>query len=341
MQEAIAVAVIRRRIRSFADSLQAAAIQGRVPYQELLHAASTSLAAWSATRSARSMNFVHSGNPATALLEDRQHATQQPAVTTSHLVLIPSYNTGARLFPTVAAIRRQEWPVWVVIDGSTDGTGEKLACMATNDPDLRVFTLPRNQGKGAAILHGLRLAHAQGFTHVVTMDADGQHSADHVGLLIALSREHPEAMVLGVPVFELECARGSASSATESRTSGRTWRPCGLESAIRCLAFASIRLRRCWRYLRKHAGCGGSILSRKPPSACPGGAFRVINLADAGPLLPPRGRRRVAFQIRARQHSVVFHVRAAVRRTAAAPAWALGPARQNIPPLIEIICAEI
>jgi glycosyltransferase involved in cell wall biosynthesis len=150
----------------------------------------------------RSMNFVRSSNPATAILEDRPTPRGHPAVTTTHLVLIPSYNTGARLFPTVAAIRRQEWPVWVVIDGSTDGTGEKLACMYMNDPDLRVLTLPRNQGKGAAILHGLRLAHAQGFTHVVTVDADGQHSADHVGLLIALSREHPEAMVLGVPVFD-------------------------------------------------------------------------------------------------------------------------------------------
>ena len=153
------------------------------------------------------MNFVHSSNPATAFLQDRSTSRGHPAVTTTHLVLVPSYNTGARLFPTVAAIRRQEWPVWVVIDGSTDGTREKLACMATNDPDLRVFTLPRNRGKGAAILHGLRLAHAHGFTHVVTVDADGQHSADHVGVLIALSREHPEAMVLGVPVFELECAR--------------------------------------------------------------------------------------------------------------------------------------
>ena len=147
------------------------------------------------------MNFVPSSNPTTAILEDRS-PRGRPAVKTTHLVLVPSYNTGARLFPTVAAIRRQKWPVWVVIDGSTDGTGEKLACMAANDPDLRVFTLPRNRGKGAAILHGLRLAHAHGFTHVVTVDADGQHSADHIGLLIALSCQHPEAMVLGVPVFD-------------------------------------------------------------------------------------------------------------------------------------------
>ena len=287
------------------------------------------------------MNFVHSSNPATAFLEDRSTPRGHPAVTTTHLVLVPSYNTGARLFPTVAAIRRQEWPVWVVIDGSTDGTGEKLACMATNDPDLRVFTLSRNQGKGAAILHGLRLAHAQGFTHVVTMDADGQHSADHVGLLIALSREHPEAMVLGVPVFDL--------SAPAIRIVGHRianfWADLAtLRSGIWQFAVWFSRLsgsRRCWGYLRKHTGCGDSILSWKPPFACPGGAFPSVNLAT-----PVRYFRREdggvsAFQIRARQPSAVFHVRAAVRRTAAAPAWTLGPARQSIPPLIDIICAEM
>lgn len=117
-------------------------------------------------------------------------------------MLIPSYNTGARLFPTVATIRRKEWPVWVVIDGSTDGTGQELARTAVHDPDLRVLVLPRNQGKGAAILHGLREAHARGFTHVVTVDADGQHSADHIETLVELSHAHPEAMVLGVPVFD-------------------------------------------------------------------------------------------------------------------------------------------
>jgi glycosyltransferase involved in cell wall biosynthesis len=120
----------------------------------------------------------------------------------THVVLIPSYNTGARLFQTVAAIRRREYPVWVVIDGSTDGTGEELCRIAASDPDLQVFVLPCNQGKGAAILHALRLARGQGFTHVVTMDADGQHSDEDIISFIAASRAQPEAMVLGVPIFD-------------------------------------------------------------------------------------------------------------------------------------------
>ena len=148
------------------------------------------------------MNRVHLGNLTTSLPADQPRTPSHPAVINTHLVLIPSYNTGARLFPTVATIRSKGWPVWVVIDGSTDGTGQELTRIAVNDPDLRVLVLPRNQGKGAAILHGLQRAHAHGFTHVVTVDADGQHSADDIETLVALSRAHPEAMVLGVPVFD-------------------------------------------------------------------------------------------------------------------------------------------
>ncbi len=121
---------------------------------------------------------------------------------TTHLVLIPSYNTGAAVLATVAEARRFWNPVWVVIDGSTDGTGEALARLAAGDPGLRVLIRARNGGKGAAVLDGLREAQAQGFTHVLTMDADRQHPATLIREFMALSRAHPEAMILGVPVFD-------------------------------------------------------------------------------------------------------------------------------------------
>ncbi len=120
----------------------------------------------------------------------------------TQLVLIPSYNTGAKLFETVAAARRVWRPVWVVIDGSTDGTAQTLGRRAEDDPDLSVFVLARNLGKGAAVLHGLRLAQAQGFTHVLTLDADGQHDAADIPRLMAISAARPDAMVLGSPIFD-------------------------------------------------------------------------------------------------------------------------------------------
>ncbi len=120
----------------------------------------------------------------------------------THLVLIPSYNTGAKLFETVREARAQWNPVWVVIDGSTDGTGTELERLAAGDPGLRVLTHSRNQGKGAAILTGLRAARVNGFTHVLTMDADGQHSAAAIPDFMLASQKEPRALILGLPVFD-------------------------------------------------------------------------------------------------------------------------------------------
>lgn len=125
-----------------------------------------------------------------------------PSRSTSHLVLIPSYDPGVRVYETVRAARAAWNPVWVVVDGSTDGSAERLAAIAAEDPGLRVFVLPRNAGKGAAILHGLQAAHAQGFTHALTMDSDGQHPADRIAAFMAASAANPAAMILGRPLFD-------------------------------------------------------------------------------------------------------------------------------------------
>jgi hypothetical protein len=121
---------------------------------------------------------------------------------TSHLVLIPSYNTGPKVYDTVREARAQWTPVWVVVDGSSDGTAEGLQRMAAGDPGLKVMVLPHNQGKGAAVLHGLRAALAAGFTHALTMDSDGQHPAALIPAFMQRSLQRPEAMILGKPVFD-------------------------------------------------------------------------------------------------------------------------------------------
>jgi len=120
----------------------------------------------------------------------------------TRLVLIPSYNAGAKLLETVDAALRHWHRVMVVVDGSTDGSGAALQRMATAEPRLSVIERRVNGGKGAAVLDGLREAAAQGFTHVLTMDADGQHDAASIPRFIALSVANPTAMILGVPVFD-------------------------------------------------------------------------------------------------------------------------------------------
>ena len=120
----------------------------------------------------------------------------------THLVLIPSYNTGPKVYETVLAARAQWSPVWVVVDGSTDGTTDGLSRMAAADPGLMLLVLPANCGKGSAVLHGLQQAREAGFTHALTMDSDGQHPPDLIPTFMQASQSRPAAMVLGRPVFD-------------------------------------------------------------------------------------------------------------------------------------------
>ena len=120
----------------------------------------------------------------------------------THLVLIPCFNPGAKVYETVRAARAHWDPVWVVVDGSTDGTAEGLQAMARGDDGLRVLVLPRNRGKGAAVLEGVMRAAAEGFTHALTMDSDGQHPAACIPGFMARSQAEPRALILGRPVFD-------------------------------------------------------------------------------------------------------------------------------------------
>jgi glycosyltransferase involved in cell wall biosynthesis len=131
----------------------------------------------------------------------------------THLVLIPSYNPGVAVHETVCGARQFWNPVWVVVDGSTDGTAEELLKLAQEDDGLRVIVLTRNVGKGAAVLHGIRLAAAEGYTHALTMDSDAQHPAPSIPEFMARSKAEPKAVVLGKPVFD--------ASAPALRVNGR------------------------------------------------------------------------------------------------------------------------
>jgi glycosyltransferase involved in cell wall biosynthesis len=136
-----------------------------------------------------------------------------PTHSSTHLVLIPSYKPGPKVYDTVKAAREYWTPVWVVIDGSTDGTAEGLTTLAQSDAGLRILIRPYNGGKGAAVLDGMVAARAQGFTHILTMDSDGQHPAPSIPDFMAASQKDPRALVLGDPVFD--------ASAPSLRVKGR------------------------------------------------------------------------------------------------------------------------
>lgn len=120
----------------------------------------------------------------------------------SHLVLIPSFNPGSIVCRTVAEARANWNPVWVIVDGSNDGTTSILQELALKDHGLKVLLLDQNQGKGAAVFHGICEASRLGFTHALCMDSDGQHPAALIREFMLRSQNHPASMVLGKPVFD-------------------------------------------------------------------------------------------------------------------------------------------
>ena len=119
----------------------------------------------------------------------------------THCVIIPSYNSGPLLDPTLRGTLAQWAPIFLVVDGSTDGSDQCAEVLRQTWAHLEVLRLPKNQGKGGAVLAALKVACSRGLTHALVFDSDGQHAASDIPEMMALSKRHPEAMILGVPIF--------------------------------------------------------------------------------------------------------------------------------------------
>jgi uncharacterized protein (DUF2062 family) len=107
-------------------------------------------------------------------------------------IVIPCYNHPA----TVAAVARSAQaycPVLVVDDGSTLPLPELPGCT--------LIRLETNSGKGAALLAGFKRAAELGYSHVITMDADGQHFAEDLPKFLTLAEKQPDALAVGVRDF--------------------------------------------------------------------------------------------------------------------------------------------
>lgn len=111
--------------------------------------------------------------------------------------VIPTYQNAKTLLKVVADVHRVVDTVFVVDDGSHDGTAALLDKATGNERPEKVLTHPKNCGKGAALKTGLTYARQQGFRYAVTVDADGQHRADDIPALLKAVEEEPDALAIG------------------------------------------------------------------------------------------------------------------------------------------------
>ncbi|MEZ5595986.1 MAG: glycosyltransferase family 2 protein [Pseudomonadales bacterium] len=122
-------------------------------------------------------------------------------MTDLHCIIIPHYRHLEPLMAMLPRLSATGLPVYVVDDASGDDVVAALRAALSCWPALTLLMRERNGGKGAAMLTGLRQAASDGFTHALSMDADGQHAIDDIPRFLAHSRTAPDAIITGKPLF--------------------------------------------------------------------------------------------------------------------------------------------
>lgn len=119
-----------------------------------------------------------------------------------HCFVIPVYNHPHYIEALVAHLDQFQMPIILVNDGSDAACTQLLHDIAAQHSLVDLVEHTHNQGKGQAVITGLRHAHKLGFSHALQLDADGQHDWQDVEKFLQISQQQPEAMVIGQPVFD-------------------------------------------------------------------------------------------------------------------------------------------
>ncbi|EPR4992513.1 glycosyltransferase family 2 protein [Vibrio navarrensis] len=126
--------------------------------------------------------------------------------------LIPCYNHGSTVGQVIDALLPYQLPVILVDDGSNLITQQQLERQAQRN-NVHLVRLAHNQGKGGAVMAGIRHANRLGFTHAIQIDSDGQHDIQALPKLLETSKRHPERLISGKPIYD--------ASVPKSRLYGR------------------------------------------------------------------------------------------------------------------------
>ena len=113
-------------------------------------------------------------------------------------VVIPVYNEEKNLPEIMPDIlqhaQAQDWKVILVNDGSTDNSGSILNQLQLENPAIQVIHHKVNRGYGGAIKSGIEAA---GTSHIVTMDADGQHRMMDISHIYQQLKTTDADMIIG------------------------------------------------------------------------------------------------------------------------------------------------
>ena len=121
--------------------------------------------------------------------------------------VIPVYNHETVVPAVVDALLAAGLPCVLVDDASSPACAAVLEHLALGD-NIFLNRLAVNQGKGGAVMAGLREASRLGFTHALQVDADGQHDLRDVATFMQVSQQNPEALICGYPQYDASVPKG-------------------------------------------------------------------------------------------------------------------------------------
>ncbi len=120
------------------------------------------------------------------------HLKNNQSINIKTTIVIPTYNNKDTLRNVVLDSIKTGLNVIVVIDGSTDNSEESI-----KDLDVVKIIFPRNRGKGAAIKAGTAWANERNYTHIITLDADGQHLPEFALKFVEKIKQYPNSIIIG------------------------------------------------------------------------------------------------------------------------------------------------
>lgn len=131
----------------------------------------------------------------------------------SYGFLIPVYNHGKTAYEEVKELLTYRLPIILVDDASNEESKQWLIKATELSRNVDLVTLQKNLGKGGAVINGFKRAHELGISHVLQLDADGQHDIERIPRFLELSENNKEYAIIGYPEYD--------ESVPKSRESGR------------------------------------------------------------------------------------------------------------------------
>ena len=118
-------------------------------------------------------------------------------------VVVPVYNHEHAIGVVLAGLLRHDVPCILVDDGSSAACAGVLDMLADQHAQrVTMVRLAHNQGKGVAVLRGFERAAQLGYSHVLQIDADGQHDTADLPRFLAQAEAHPAAIIAGHPIYD-------------------------------------------------------------------------------------------------------------------------------------------